>query len=130
MTNKNTVNHNNIILRENNNTVIDSNEVCEIFNDYFANIASSIRFEDGITAVEAAIQKYNRHLSVVMIRDNFTELKTFTFCIVSPDDISHKLKSIDIKKATGYDNILGKILRLAHKKLTLPLTSLINNCMR
>ena len=130
MTNKNTRNRNNIILRENDNTIVDSNEVCEIFNDYFANIASSIGFEDGITSVEAAIQKHNRHPSVVMIRDNFTELKTFSFCTVSPDDISYKLKSIDIKKATGCDNIPGKILRIAHKELTLPLTSLINNCMR
>ena len=130
MTNKNTRNRNNIILRENDNTIVDSNEVCGIFNDYFPNAASSFGFEDGITSVEAAIQKHNRHPSVVMIRDNFTGLKTFTFCSVSPDDISCKLKSIDIKNATGCDNIPGKILRLAHKELTLPSTSLINNCMR
>ena len=37
--------------------------------------------------------------------------------------------TIDIKKATGCDNIPGKILRLAHNELTTPLTSLINNCM-
>ena len=30
MTNKNTRNRNNIILRENDNTIVDSNEVCEI----------------------------------------------------------------------------------------------------
>ena len=35
--------------------------------------------------------------------------------------------TIDIKKATGCDNIPGKILRLAHSELTTPLTSLINN---
>ena len=37
--------------------------------------------------------------------------------------------TIDIKKATGCDNIPGKILRLAHNELTTPLTSLMNNCM-
>ena len=37
--------------------------------------------------------------------------------------------TIDIKKATGCDNIPGKILRLAHNEVTTPLTSLINNCM-
>ena len=72
-----------------------------LVNDYFGNIASSIGFEDGITSVEAAIQKHNRLPSVVIIRDNFTELKTFTFCTVSPDDISYKLKSIDNKKVYG-----------------------------
>ena len=66
MTNKNTRNRNNIILRENDNTIVDSNEVCEIFNNYFANIASSIGFEDGITSVEAAIQKHNRRSHFVL----------------------------------------------------------------
>ena len=130
MTHMNSGNRNNIILRENDNTVVDSNEVCWIFNDYFASIAPSIRFEYGIISVEAAIQKHNRHPSVVMIKDNVTELKTFTFCTVSPDDINHKLKYIDVKMATGYDNVPGRILRLAHIGFMLPLTSLIINCMR
>ena len=129
MTNKNSRNGNNIILRENDKTVVDSNEVCEIFNSYFANIASSIGFEDGIVDVDAAIQKHSRHPSVIKIKEHLSKPSPFTFCPVSQENISRKLKSIDIKKATGYDNIPGKILRLAHKELTTPLTSLINSCM-
>ena len=42
MTNKHTKSGDDIILKEGDNTIVDNNEVCEIFNDYFANIASSI----------------------------------------------------------------------------------------
>ena len=42
---------NNMILKEGENTIVDNNDVCEILNDYFANIASSIGFEDAINSV-------------------------------------------------------------------------------
>ena len=130
MTNKHTRNGNNIILREGDNTVVDNNAVCEIFNDYFANIASSIGFEDEIECIDSAIKKHNSHSSVMKIKASMDELKTFNFRSVCPEEINQKLKSIDIKKATGCDNIPGKILRLAHNELSIPLTSLINNCMK
>ena len=129
MTYKNSRNGKDIILRENDKTVVDTNKVCEIFNIYFANIASSIGFVDGIVDVDAAIQKHSRHPSVIKIKEHLSKPSPFTFCPMYQDDISRKLKSIDIKKATGYDNIPGNILRLAHKELTTPLTSLINSCM-
>ena len=110
MTNKHTRNGNNIILREGDNTVVDNKAVCEIFNDYFANIASSIGFEDQIECIDSAIKKHNSHSIVMKIKASMDELKNFNFC---PEEINQKLKSIDIKKATGCD-IPGKILRLAH----------------
>ena len=36
---------------------------------------------------------------------------------------------INIRKATGYDNIPAKLLRLAHNELTYPITNLVNNSM-
>ena len=128
MTNKNSRNGNDIILRETGKTVVDSNEVWEIFNSYFTNIASSIGFEDGIVNVDAVIQKHGRHPSVLKNKEYLNKPSPFTFCPVSQDDISCNLKSIEIKMATGYDNIPGKILRLVHKELTF-LTSLINTFM-
>ena len=94
-------NGNNVIRRENGKTVVDSNEVCEIFNSYFANIASSIGFEDGIVNVDATIQKHNRHPSVIKIKKYLSKPSPFTFCPVSQHDISRKLKSIDIKRTRG-----------------------------
>ena len=109
MTNKHTRNGNNIILREGDNTVVDNKAVCEIFNDYFANIASTIGFEDQIECFDSAIEKHNSHSSVMKIKASMDELKNFNFRSICPKEINQKLKSIDIKKATGCDNIPGKI---------------------
>ena len=48
--------------------------------------------------VDAAIQKRSRHPSVIKIKEHLSKPSRFTFCPVSQDDISRKLKSIDIKK--------------------------------
>ena len=56
-------------------------------------------------------------------------MRPFEFKPVTADDVFKKLKSINIRKAVGCDNIPGKLLRLAHRELTLPLCNLINACM-
>ena len=129
MTKKHTISRDNIILKEGDDTIVDNKEVCETFNDYFANIVSSIGFEDAIVSVDDALHKHSSHPSVNKIKESLTGPNNFTFQAVSPDKINQKLMTIDIKKATRCDNIPGKILCLAHNELTTPLTSLINNCM-
>ena len=47
--------------------------------------------------------------------------------MVSHDCISKKLRMINVRKATGYDNIPAKLLRLAQNELTYPITNLVNN---
>ena len=90
MTNKHTKSGDNIILKEGDNTIVDNNEVCEIFNDYFANIASSIGFEDAITSVEDAINKHDSHPSVIKIKESLAGSKKFTFEAVSSEKKSIK----------------------------------------
>ena len=120
----------NIILHENDQIITDKSQVCDIFNDYFVNIASSIGFDDNITSVETAITKHSSHPSIIKIKDRHPITNQFSFKPVSTKNIRDKLKSIDPKKATGFDNIPGKLLRIAHNELCVPLTYLINNCMK
>ena len=47
--------------------------------------------------------------------------------MVSHDCISKKLRMINVRKATGYDDIPAKLLRLAQNELTYPITNLVNN---
>ena len=129
MTNKSCRNGSNIILQENDEIIVDSKQVSDIFNDYFAGIASTIGFDDVITDTPAAIHKHQNHPSVVKIRGKFGNLSdSFTFKSVNPDLVFKKLKSINIRKATGYDNIPGKLLRVAHLELSVPFAKLINEC--
>ena len=39
------------------------------------------------------------------------------------------MKRFNVKKATGYDNIPGTIIRLAHKELSVPVANLINTSL-
>ena len=94
-TNKHTRNNNNILLREGDNTVVDNKAACEIFNDYFANIASSVGFEDQIECIDSSIEKHNSHSSVMKIKASMDELKNFYCRSVCPEEINQKLKSID-----------------------------------
>ena len=120
----------NIILHEDDQIIIDKSQVCDIFNDYFVNIASSIGFDDKITSVNSAISKHSSHPSIIKIRDGHQITNQFSFEPISTDNIRQKLKAIDPKKATGFDNVPGKLLRIAHNELCVPLTYLINNCMK
>ena len=129
ITNKSFRNGGNIILQENEEIVVDNKAVCDIFNDYFVGIASTIGFADEITNASSAIHKHQNHPSVLKIEGKFGRLSdSFTFKSVHPELVFKKLKSINVRKATGYDNIPGKLLRVAHLELSIPFAKLINKC--
>ena len=70
------------------------------------------------------------HPSVVKIRQFHCDLKdSFDFRQISVNDIMSKLKTINPRKATGYDNIPGKLLRVAHNELSVPICHLLNSCI-
>ena len=130
MTDKNATKNGNIILRKSEEIVVNDKDVAEIFNTYFSTVASSIGFPDSIESATKAIAKHQHHPSVLKIRGSFGHrTDSFRFTTVSYDAIEKKLKSINSKKATGYDGIPGKLLRLAHKELAMPLANLINTCL-
>ena len=54
----------------------------------------------------------------------------FDFESVSEELIDKKLRSINNCKSQGYNNILGKLHRLAHAPLAPHLTYLVNLCFR
>ena len=130
MTDKKNKNMKDIILRENDEIISDSTKVCEVFNDFFCNVAEKIGFEDKITSASTSIEKHKLHPSILKIKGKFGEVpKPFTFHQVPTEVVQKKLKCINIRKATGYDNIPGKLLRLAHSELAMPLANLINKCI-
>ena len=77
-------------------------------NDYFANIASSIGFDDASVSVDDALHKHSSHPSVIKIKESLTGPYNFTFQAVSPEKINQKLMTIDIKKPPGVITSLAK----------------------
>ena len=115
MKNKSNRNGDNIFLQENHEIIVGSKQVSDIFIDYSVGIASTIRFEGEITYTSVAIHNHQDHPTWVKIRGKFGSLSdSVTFKTVNLDMVFKKLKSINIQKATWYDNIPGKLLRAAH----------------
>ena len=56
--------------------------------------------------------------------------KTFHFKCVEQKSISNKLRNNNLIKSVGYDNIPGKLLRLAHSALALALVHLVKSCTK
>ena len=131
MTDKNNKNGGKVILQEGETTVTDNHKIANIFNDYFSNIASNIGFNGDITSARYAIIDHQNHPSILKIRGKYAiKDDAFDFNPASEEVIDTKLRSINNRKSQGYDDIPGKLLRLAHAPLAPHLTYLVNLCFR
>ena len=105
-------NGNSIILNEKDTIGNDPAHVAEIFNDFFTTVASGIGFDDIIISAADAIHKHKEHPNVEKIRREFDEIiGEFDFRPVTVDLVMQNIKNINPKKATGYDNIPGKMIK-------------------
>ena len=85
-------------------------------------LASAIGFKDEHATSDEAISAYDNHPSIVKIRDAYGDnMQSFNFQTVNHDCVARKLQMFNVRKATGYDNIPAKLLRLAQNELTHPI---------
>ena len=67
------------------------------------------------SSVDESISMYSNHPSIQVIRDDRSDRsvdRTFSFSPVSVSDVARKLKKLKSGKATGYDRIPAKLLRM------------------
>ena len=129
MTDKSKTVDQNISLFHENKVVNDPAKVCNIFNDYFIEAASHIGKEDPIQddeTIDDILCSYKDHTTIKRIISNVSHVSMFNFSVVSVKEVQKLLKDVDSKKATGYDNIPPKILKIAADELAHPLANLIN----
>jgi hypothetical protein len=132
---KNSVSDDSIILRENDELITDSTEVCKVFNNYFVNVAETIGFKDEIPFLSSSndifnhiITKYCNHPSIIAIKTNgFNHI--FDFEMTSEEEVKQIILKLDIKKSMGYDFISPKIIKLSCQYITPIITDLINYCI-
>ena len=118
----------NIILNDGDKVVTDQSDISNIFNNHFVSVADEIGFPDQIVTVEDSIARHANHSSILEISSRFKDLKdSFSFQYIDQNSVKMYLKKFNPRKATGFDNIPGKILKLAHEPLSIPLTFLINS---
>ena len=105
----------------------DQIKVTEILADHFATIA------DGIGGTDAELwnlNDFNDHPSVQLIKEKSRGCETFDFQEVNPTQVKSVLESLDVNKATGYDAIPAKILKVRAEEISLPLSTLYNSCIK
>ena len=106
-----------------------------ILNDYYVNVTKSIGQPDLLDVnedIEDVFLAHESHESVQYIeqymKDQNGSNNTFTFSHVTMNDVLKELRSINIRKTTGYDLIPGKLIKEGSDFLCKPIQSLINKC--
>ena len=94
-----------ITLVENNKVVSDESKLVEIFSKYFGNIVQNLGI-DGLTntssdndavTIRQAIEKYQNHPSIKVIRENIDTTNNFSFDLINPECIKN-INNLDTSK--------------------------------
>ena len=106
-----------ITLVENNKVASDESNLVEIFSKYFGNIVQNLGI-DGLTNISSdndavtirkAIEKYQNHPSIKVIRENIDNTNDFSFDLINPECISKIINNLDTSKATQQGDIPTKL---------------------
>ena len=112
---------NKITLSANKKLIINDQKCAEVFNNCFNSIVEELNipidqnllndaslFDD---AIIAAVHKYERHPSILKIKEKFKKHDLFSFYHVNPDKMLKIIENIDSKKATQQDVIPVGIIK-------------------
>ena len=107
-----------------------------MFNSHYINIVektSGVPSENYVIdtnntreIIEGIIRKYERHPSILKIKNNFVSSITFDFPKAEVADINALLKQTDPKKATGPDTIPPKLVKMSANLIEKHLCNIIN----
>ena len=122
----------NIPLRSNGEIITDCSRVCEIFNTFFSQIGADIgNPENNHKPVEIIIADYAHHPSVEMIKNQINTAPNHIKLREVTEREVHKIVSkLSSKKASGYDEIPVKFIKMVIRSLLNPLTILVNKCIQ
>lgn len=85
---------------------------------FFVNVAKDIGDKN--------IKIDRNHPSIIRIEENKTDYNELNFKPVTEGFVSKQINSLNIRKATGYDNISPKIIKMAQPVISYPIKILVN----
>ncbi len=108
--------------------VSDPEIMASMFNDYFTTVTDGIGITKEINGIwiTEIIEKYKSHLSNIKISNKYSG-NLFTLKQVSVNNIKKLLSNMNPRKATGFDQLLPKLLRIAGSAIAPSMTALVNN---
>ena len=104
-----------VILLENGKIENDKLSICNIFNDHFINVTDNFKepSEASLNYSLADILKvYENHESIMRIRTRDLDTEVFEFNEVTEKDLETELKSLNVSKSCGYDDLPPKLIKL------------------
>ena len=117
------VNHNRILLVEENETISDNDEISEKLNNFFADIVKNLnipQYEDHLVSTDniddpilRAKEKFKNHQGIQLIKYHY-ENKNNTFCLshITHTEIEKELNKLDFSKSSPNSDIPTKIVRI------------------
>jgi hypothetical protein len=113
--------------------VTDKQDICNIFNAFFSNVANEIGKDDSIDFEEESItdilSKHVLHPSIKVIKENYPIINMFEFQKVSESYVKTLLKKVDPSKSTAFDDIPPKLIKMSYEELSPTITKLTNECI-
>ena len=102
--------------------VSSQSEVSEVFNEFFVDVAKDIG-----NTLKDYNPDFSDHSSIQKIKENTpVETEIFSFTPVSSDTVEKGISNLNIKKATGVDNISAKIIKACAPAVSIAISNLIN----
>ena len=130
------IKNDNIILLRNNEVFTQPDAVASIFNDYFTNIAENIGSDDSIKDednVLSCLVSHSDHDSITNIKEFMKSAGTnnaFYFHDIDVNVIRSHLNKLKCNKATGYDLLPSRLLRIGCDILCYSICYLVNTSFR
>ena len=124
--------------------ISDDFELAKTFNNHYINtveIKSGFKHlkitnqsKDDLSVIDEIIRTYQDHPSVKQISNAITTSNTpksisFSFESTNPVEIQKRLKNINTKKATGFDKITPKLVKLSAEVLSTPLSKIFEKLL-
>ena len=139
LSNKGQIENSDVTLAENGHMITDTDEVVNIFNDYYVNIVKTTSGKEPsniakdmppgalpTVIIDQILIQYINHPSIKAINETKIDNKTFSFKEVTDNEIYKLLLVIDHTKSTGEDNIPPMYVKAAADLLAKPFARVIN----
>ena len=139
LTNKGHISSNDIVLIEKDSIITEEKKLVELFNNHYINIVQNSSgmkpelicqsFPVKARCVEEIISNFQTHPSIQCIRRENTSLdkEPISFALTTAESVAKIVLSLDTKKATGFDMIPTRLVKLGVKTISSPLSNAINN---
>ena len=127
----------NIVLVQGDKVISDDTQVAQTFNDFFKTTVDSLGIIENrflisqtnceLGKVDQAIAKFEKHPSILSIKENVKSDLKFSFSTVTVGEIKSEIKQMNGKKAGTFMNIPTKQLKQTIDIISEPLMHIWNN---